>query len=236
MGILDTHTHILPCMDDGARSPERSLQMLQLEIEQGVDTVVLSPHFYADREAPERFFERRMNAIRLLEKQLTALPNTPRLLVGAEVAYFDGLSRTEALEGLCIGTTGAMLVEMPFCPWTERMLADLFEVRSQRGIQPIVAHVERYLSFQDRDIVSRLCDEGCWIQTNASFFSRWQTARKAIAMLRREEIHFIGSDCHDMHQRKPNISEAAAKITRKLGPGGMDFLLEMKEMLLGGAR
>ena len=53
--MTDLHTHILPGMDDGAKTVEDSLAMLRMEYDQGVDTVVLTPHFYRDRENPKHF-------------------------------------------------------------------------------------------------------------------------------------------------------------------------------------
>ena len=44
--MTDQHTHILPGMDDGSRSPEMSLELLRAEAAQGVDTVILTPHYY----------------------------------------------------------------------------------------------------------------------------------------------------------------------------------------------
>ena len=42
--ITDFHTHILPGMDDGSRSVDESVALLELEAAQGVQRVVLSPH------------------------------------------------------------------------------------------------------------------------------------------------------------------------------------------------
>jgi protein subunit release factor B len=53
--MTDLHTHILPGMDDGSPDVETSIAMLRMEAEQGVHTVVLTPHFYRDRERPEHF-------------------------------------------------------------------------------------------------------------------------------------------------------------------------------------
>ena len=44
--MIDIHTHILPAVDDGAKSFEDSLKMIQLEIENGVDTIILTPHYF----------------------------------------------------------------------------------------------------------------------------------------------------------------------------------------------
>ena len=57
--MTDLHTHILPGMDDGAKDAQMSIAMLRAQRDQGVDTVVLSPHFYGDREDVDRFLRRR---------------------------------------------------------------------------------------------------------------------------------------------------------------------------------
>ena len=113
------------------------------------------------------------------------------------------------------------------------MLGEIYELRSQRRIQPVLAHVERYLSFQPAGVLSELCDHGVWMQVNASFFTRWQTSRKALAMLNRREIHFIGSDCHNLTSRQPNMGDAMAKIEKKLGHDALQHLTDMQEWLLG---
>ena len=57
--MIDLHTHILPGMDDGAKDVKTSLALLRMESAQGVGTVVLTPHFYRDREEPQHFLTRR---------------------------------------------------------------------------------------------------------------------------------------------------------------------------------
>ena len=71
--MVDFHTHILPGIDDGSRQTEESLELLRLERASGVDTVVLTPHFYASQNSPEGFLERRARAWDRLCQQLGAL-------------------------------------------------------------------------------------------------------------------------------------------------------------------
>ena len=68
--MTDLHTHILPGMDDGAVTVEDSLAMLELQRSQGVDTVVLTPHFYSNREGISRFLLRRGQALVQLERTI----------------------------------------------------------------------------------------------------------------------------------------------------------------------
>ncbi len=234
--MLDLHTHILPGVDDGSRSVEQSIAMLQCQAKQGVDTVVLTPHFLARRESPSSFLKRRSAAEQKLRAALSETAGLPDVLLGAEVAFFDGMCRSEELDLLCIGHTRAMLIEMPFCEWNRRMLNELEEIRHFRGIQPILAHVERYRSFVPDALIEQLNQDGMWIQINASHVLRWQTSRHAMAMLRRQSVHFVASDCHNLEQRKPNAGEAMEKIRRKLGNQGLELLGRSEAALLGGMK
>ena len=231
--MLDIHTHMLPGMDDGSRSVEPSLAMLALEAEQGIDTVAMTPHFLADREAPQQFLLRRQAAEYQLRSALADQPGMPQILCGAEVAFFEGLSRAEGIGQLCIQGTNVMLVEMPFSKWTPRMLHELAELKHVHGIQPVLAHVERYQSFTNWGTIEQLQDEGMWIQVNTSFFLRWQTAHKALSMLKNRQIHFVASDSHNLLQRRPDLGEALVKIGKKLGDQAIAYLETTSAMLTG---
>lgn len=232
--MLDAHTHILPAVDDGSESIEESIAMLKAQAAQGVDTVILTPHFYADRESPRRFFHKREKALDTLYAAIANDPSLPIYYAGAEVAFFTGMSRTDEIEAFCIGDTRTLLVEMPFCRWNESMLKELSFLQEYRGIQPLIAHVERYMSFQPGSMVQELCENGLWIQANASFFLRWQTSRKAMQMLKKRLIHFIGSDCHGISHRPPNMGQAIAAIEKRLGNEAIRFLEYMEGEMLEG--
>lgn len=232
--MLDIHTHILPGVDDGSRSVEQSLEMLALQKQQGVDTVALTPHFLANRESPTEFLTRRNAAEKELRAAMEGRTDMPRILLGAEAAFFDGMCRADEIDLLCLGDTRAMLIEMPFCKWNRRMLSELEEILHIRRIQPILAHIERYLSFQESDIVDQLIDSGMWIQVNTSFFLQWQTSRRAMRLLKEQGIHFVASDSHDLKTRVPNLGQAVAKIEKKLGEEAIDFLRYREKRLLGG--
>lgn len=56
--MVDIHSHILPGIDDGAKSREESLQLLKMMKEQGISEVVATPHFVPGRENLESFLNR----------------------------------------------------------------------------------------------------------------------------------------------------------------------------------
>lgn len=232
--MVDIHTHILPKMDDGSRSVRQSIRMLRWEVKQGVERVVLTPHYYADRETPNDFVKRRAVSIERLESRTAGIMALPQWYLGAEVAFFQGMSRIEDIESLCIGGTNAILIEMPFSKWSKNILDELHFLVENRGIQPIIAHIERYMRYQPIGTIRRLCEAGVWMQVNASFFIRWQTSLLAIWMLKKKRIQFIGSDCHDMIRRPPNIGGARALIEKRLGKGSVSYLDRMEKRLLEG--
>ena len=203
--IIDFHTHILPGMDDGSSSAEESLAMLREEARQGVDLVMLTPHFYAEQNNVATFLQRRTKAWERLRPQLTE--TLPQLRLGAEVQYFEGICGAEDLSKLRLERTNLLLLEMPFCKWSERMIHDVLELHAQQEQQVILAHIERYLPFQAKTVWQRLLDNGVLMQANASFFQNWKTKHKAMTMLRQGKIQMLGSDCHNMRTRVPNLEK-----------------------------
>ena len=230
--MLDFHTHILPGMDDGSASVDESCAMLKAEADQGIRKVVLTPHFYPDSDSPAGFLERRRASAKQLTDVLQDKKQLPQLMLGAETAFFRGISRMDDVQRLCIGDTNALLIEMPFAPWNERMLEELYKLREHRGVQPVLAHVERYLHMQPHGMVHELCAGGILLQANASFFLERGTSRLAMKMLKKQQIHLMGSDCHNMKTRKPNMGEALKRIADKLGEDALGYLAYMQDLVL----
>lgn len=213
--MIDFHSHFLPRMDDGSSSVEESLEMLRVSLDQGVDVMSATPHFYAFREDPDSFLERRAAAFARLPLEDAA---HPKLLLGAEVYYFDGMSHSESLRRLTLEGTRYILVEMPFSRWSDHMVDEVLRIRDRLRLKPYLAHIERYLHAQrGTDYIARFIREGLLIQCNADFFLTRSTARKALRMLRNGQIHILGSDAHNMAERAPNLGEAVSLIRAELG-------------------
>ena len=116
--MIDLHSHILPGIDDGSRDISMTALMLSEMKRQGIQTVVATPHFYPSHDQPDAFLERRDRAMQALA---TIQEDHPRIIPGAEVAFFDGISRSVIPELLRIQNTKLLLIEMPFTAWTDRM-------------------------------------------------------------------------------------------------------------------
>ncbi len=187
-----------------------SLRMLRREAEQGIEAVVLTPHYYASEHSPTRFVEKRDEAFQKL--QAVWSPELPKLYLGAEVQYFSEICRREDLELLKIRGTNLLLIEMPFSAWTDRVVEDVLELNSRPYTQVVLAHIERYLQWQRKDVLPELLEEGVLIQSNASFFAEWKSRHKAVNMMKHRQIHLLGSDCHNMSSRQPNWDQIPEKI------------------------
>ena len=118
MSKIDFHSHILPGIDDGARNLETSYNMYQMARQQEVDLMLATPHFYASQDRIDNFLKRREEAWVQFHDTVEASEETePRIILGAEVAFFDGISRARDIEKLTIQGTNLMLLEMPFEVW-----------------------------------------------------------------------------------------------------------------------
>lgn len=228
--MLDFHTHILPGVDDGSRSVDESMQMLERMRENGIKTVVATPHFYANDESVENFLARRDAAMEALRDRLQ---NCPDILLGAEVRYYEGISRMPDLKKLRIQNSRLMLIEMPFRQWTEYAVKEVVDISCRSGITPVIAHVERYLFLQKKGVAERLLESGVLFQANAVFLIGWRQRRQALNMIQKGQIHFIGSDCHNLTDRPPNADEAFSLIEKRLGkPFAAAFVGYGHELLL----
>ena len=216
-GIVDFHSHILPGIDDGSASVKESIAMLQMEMEQGIRQVIATPHFYPRRDSPESFHARRHAAEAQLQDALAEHGELPQIICGAEVYYFSGISNCEALPELTIGNKSHILIEMPHAPWTRSMYAELEEIQARWGITPIIAHVDRYFSpLSTHGIPEMLEKLPVIVQVNASFFLHSGSRGKALRMLKRNQIHLLGSDCHNLTNRSPNLDKALQVIGKRL--------------------
>ena len=217
--VIDFHSHILPGIDDGSKSVEESLQMLRMMAKQGIAHVVATPHFYPQYDTPERFLRRRAEAEALLREAMAGESGLPALSIGAEVYYFSGMSDSDAIRELTIDKNRCILVEMPRAPWTEVMYRELEALYVKRGLTPVVAHVDRYISrFHTHGIPKRLENLPVLVQANAEFFLERSTASMALRMLKKGRIHLLGSDCHNLTDRSPDLGAALELIRQRLGP------------------
>ena len=200
---------MLPGVDDGSKNVQMSLKMLAESGRQGVEALILTPHFYADMDSPESFLARRTEALNTLDNAIVRTGYSfPPFTVGAEVHYYRGMSRSKALDTLCFGRSNYILIEMPFRAWHPQFVDEVEEIADISGLNVIIAHIERYLD-QDKRLVKRLLENDSLIkQSNAEFFIERSTRKKAMKLLKKGMIDVLASDSHNLTARVPNLRQA----------------------------
>lgn len=234
MEIIDFHSHILPGVDDGSRTVAESLEMLNMAADQGIRHMVATPHFYANYDSPTAFLERRAGAHRQLLEGMSGKTGLPTVGMGAEVHFFRGISDCEPISELTIAGTRYLLVEMPPPPWRDDLYRELEALSIRRGITPIIAHIDRYLGrFRTFRIPEQLAARPVLVQANAEFFLRPSRRAMALGMLRAGQIHLLGSDCHNLKSRTPNLGDAVHLIHRRLGQEALEWIAQHQTAIFG---
>lgn len=236
MLTTDFHTHILPGIDDGSPSVTESVKMLQQEREQGIDTVFLTPHFTASKMFPHDFLKSRQQAFVELLRETKSI-DVPKLVLGAEVSFYNGMSKWEQLDQLQLGDTGYILIEMPFTKWQKSTYDELENIYFERDLIPVIAHVERYFYRHNmKKMLNILSGLPVLLQSNCSFINNWRTQRKALRLLNDQRIHLLASDCHSASWRSPCSAKTKALIVSRLNPNTTAFLSRMESVVLSGER
>lgn len=217
--VIDMHTHILPNMDDGSLNTEMSVQMLKIMADQGVDLVCASSHYYHFKEDISYFLKRRIEAFENL--RLAAHGRNlglPALILAAEVAYFPGISECKKLKDICIEGTKTVLLEMPFTEWTDAQIQEVIGLVLDRNFRVVLVHPERFLfSKNNKHYLLNLLELPIGIQVNASTLVNWKTRKDGLELLEKASFPLLGSDAHNLSNRRPNLAEGGKVIIRRLG-------------------
>jgi protein-tyrosine phosphatase len=202
--LIDLHCHILSGLDDGPAELEESLAMARVAVENGIETIVATPHVREDYPFPPEEIEPRVGELNAaLGREGIEL----EVVAGAEVAL-SALETLDSatLERLCLGDGPYLLVESPYTDVTELLETGLFDLQMAR-LKPVLAHPERSPSFQrDPERLRRLVDQGMMTSVTAgSIAGRFGGGIRKLSgeMLREGLVHNIASDGHDARRRPP---------------------------------
>lgn len=220
--MIDIHTHILPAVDDGARTFAESLTMLAMAAADGTTDVILTPH------ADLRYVYDSGRAAADLQLLQAAAPQ-PRLHAGCELLITpENLERAiEAPTVFTLAGSSYLLVELPGCVGP-RIVLDALARLQQRGLRPIIAHPERSLHLRDIvRIATELVRQGCYLQLTArSILGGFgpETARAGERLLENGLAHFVASDAHGNEHRRPLLRTARDRIAHWIGAENADLL------------
>lgn len=235
--LVETHCHITPGIDDGAKNVETSLEMIAKLQEQGAHKIILTPHYYSDTISLDDFLRMRDKAVNDLLRALPA--GSPKIIPAAEVYISDYLFNNKNIDELKIGNTNYILIEHPFSSsFSEGTYDRLMNMYCDYGAKPILAHIERYGALMED--VYKLEDYikmGCLTQVNISSFADMprKLKKKLFKLLDTGHIHLIGSDCHNMHSRPPEYEDGIKAIIKQSGQQAVDVLIQNANLLTKNA-
>lgn len=232
--LIETHSHILPGIDDGAPDAETSRRMIAKLSAQGAQAIILTPHYYSDSISLTDFVAKRQQAFQVLQ---SALPTgVPRLIPAAEVYISKYLFNNEDLTPICIAGTNFAMIEHSFhCDFGQNTFNRLVSLVCDYHIQPVLVHIERYKALMENPkLLAQYRELGCKTQVNISSFSDASRSvrKKLFKYLDNGYIDFIGSDCHNLDKRPPTYSDGIQAILKKCGQSTVKQLLENAQILV----
>lgn len=200
----DFHLHILPGIDDGSKDVETSLQMLGTLKQQQVDSVFATPHFLLHQHSVSDFSLARAAAWQALIGD-SRYEGLPKVLLGAENAIEPGLSQQDC-KPLCYEGLSAILLELPRQNYKNWMREEIENIRYSFSVTPVLAHLERYLWYEDASIRQLLQIPGVIVQVNARAFSRHESLRFLQELYESGCSVLVGSDAHNCGSRPPDFN------------------------------
>ncbi|MBR3252643.1 hypothetical protein IKF84_01035 [Candidatus Saccharibacteria bacterium] len=230
--MIDLHSHILPGIDDGAADISDSLDLIRELSAGGVTEVFATPH-YIDETIYNSPRYKNSKLVADLQKRLDAEEIPVKIHLGNEI-YINRkiLELLKAGEISSMGDSKYILVELPMSGEFPGY-ADIFLELIRAGYKVILAHPERYTSFQnDFSLITELYNMGVLLQCNiGSFVDQYgKVARKVAVKLAKEKMIFgMGTDIH--HLRGEEFLPGAMKKLSKYYNSE-----ELNELLVGNPR
>ncbi len=233
--MTDLHCHILPGIDDGAKSIDIALEMIKMQEEQGVNKVMLTPHFKIDEMTYQDFIQKRKESQQLLFSREEYKQSSITFKTGSEVYFSLKLLELDDLQSLCLEGTDYMLIEFStkMKPYgIKEALMDLINL----GYTPILAHVERYGYFAENPtLLYDLVMGGCLAHINAeTLLNNGVRKKTAMKYLKWDLVHFLCSDSHSCEHRIPNIKEGYDVLRKEFGEEYVQWLISNSEKVFDG--
>ena len=236
--MIDLHNHIIPGLDDGAKTLEMSMAMLRHAANQGITDVVNTVHFQTARLDGITFeYKLVKSKIKKLQYELDKEEIPIKLHFSAEVFYLPNLFELKDNPLLTFGHGKYMLVEFPFDQVPNGCHEVFFQLKLA-GVTPIIAHPERNKQIQkDLSIVRKFIRGGCVIQIDAgSIVGSLGSASEAAALeiIQQGACHLIGSDAHDNNHRNFLLADALEIAKDILGETAIDLVTTNPKFILTG--
>lgn len=227
--MTDVHSHILPFVDDGSNSIDKSLEIIKILIKQGVNKIFLTPHHkLGEYEKTVQEIKREFDEFNKIVKD-TGLE--VELYLGQEI-YCSSNTYNLLKDGklLTLNDSKYILIEFDYYNYTE--ISDYVYNLKSLGYFPIIAHIERY-TYLDESTLFDLKNQGALIQVNASTIVGKRTRsnqKKVLNYIERGYVDFVSTDIHS--GRECCIEKAYNLVKKKFGVAVAEKLFEENAKIL----
>lgn len=210
--MIDFHSHILPEIDDGSKSYEESLKMLEEAQNIGFDIVISTSHYAVDYyEVPE--YKRKE-----LIEDLNLEENVPEIILGSEIFLtYNIIDLLKEYKASTINGTNYVLIELPLRHRFTN-LKNVINALKENNYRPIIAHPERYMFIQNNfKEIYELEELGVLFQCNyGSILGNYGIKAKSTMkkMLKNGLVSFMGSDAHRKKSIYLQIPKAISLISK----------------------
>ncbi|WP_312518509.1 CpsB/CapC family capsule biosynthesis tyrosine phosphatase [Anaerospora sp.] len=217
--MIDLHSHILPGIDDGAKTIENSIEMARIAIDNGTTVIAATPHVIEGQWLPE--WSKIQGLCAELRRELKRENIALTIVPGAEVALnMDILNLIKGPGPYCINGGRYMLVELP-ATHIPQYTDEFFFTLQARGVSPILAHPERHPEIaRNPELIVEWVNKGILMQVNGpSLVGKMgdRAMQTAEVLLNSNLVHFFGSDTHGPKSRTPRLTDALEKSFACIG-------------------
>ena len=212
--FVDIHCHLLPSIDDGAKSWDDALAMARMAVADGTELIIATPHQLGSYQhnTGELIRERVAQMNQTLEQNSIPL----KVLPGGDVRIeADMLPKLKSEEVLSLGDQKRhVLLELPHEMYFP--LEPVLEGLRQIGMRGILSHPERNQGLlKQQELIASLVDAGCYMQVTAGSLSGTfgpNCQAFAESMIAQRQVHFIATDAHGPRARRPLMKRAFERV------------------------
>ncbi|WP_066890396.1 tyrosine-protein phosphatase [Clostridium nigeriense] len=232
--MVDLHSHLIWNIDDGSKSREMTINMLNQAVNGGTSILVLTPHFLPGYyEVPINKVREKAGEVRLLSKEMEINID---IYSGQEVYFTTNI--LEDFHNNMIGTINEsryMLIEFDMRNFLIKEVIDVLYELQLKGIVPVIAHPERYHKFiNNPSLINEFIKEGFLFQLNIGSITGdfgKKVNKMAKIFLKNKIYSFFGSDAHRDEKRTPNM-RGGVEILKNMDRNYFDYLKASGEELL----
>lgn len=218
MRIMDIHCHLLPHVDDGAKNLQESAEMIKVLWEQGVTTIIATPHYRKEMFEPSM----EMVQIQLMRVRRVARKVSREIKIYLGCEFHVNMDMPWILsEGERPTLAGSSYVLSEFDNSVqESYMRERIQALREFGYMPVIAHIERYQKIiRNEEFVVELSAAGAKIQVDAETILKGNPKIKKFCrwLIKEDLLDFIGSDAHSVQRRALCMGTCREYLVKKCG-------------------